>query len=151
MKEVILWPAFLPAPYISIPIGMWIGWQSFTGSCLGFLSDLKQNKQNQTTWSVMKSLLPGYEIICIFQVWHTSFEHIWTFSWFDKPKCWFSSCRGSSGMFPGHCAHCSPFLERNDLSTMIYLLLAWRTRADISYPAIAARGWLAVHHFRHKW
>lgn len=27
-------------------------------SCLS-----KQNKQNQTTWSVMKSLLPGYELI----------------------------------------------------------------------------------------
>lgn len=56
---------------------------------LSWLPKWFKAKQNQTTWSVMKSLLPGYELICIFPIWYMSFEHIWRFSWFDRAKCWF--------------------------------------------------------------
>lgn len=47
---------------------------------------------------------------------------------------------------------CSLFPFSGKKSTVIHLLIAWRTSADISvHPAIAARGWGAVDYLGHKW
>lgn len=108
--------------------------------CLAFISDLKQNKWNRTTESVIKSLLPRYAVICHFQVWHMSFEHSDGFFALTNPSTNFHP-PASPGTFPGHCPVCSTFLERSQRDPSTFSFEGQGCRFG---PTISAWVWFAL-------